>query len=122
MAARGEVPGNAVEGGEGVVVGGLVVGGLVVGGLVVGGLVVGGCQPSGGTICTMLPHLGHSRIWPITPTSRTLSRAVQVVHVTVNRAIACSAGEGCFFVLVLVFERAVPRDQANFSRTRTTTA
>jgi len=29
----------------------------------------------------MLPHFGHMRIWPIADSSRTLSRALQVVHV-----------------------------------------
>lgn len=37
-------------------------------------------QPTGGTTCTMLPHLGHMRISPITDPSLTLSRARQVVH------------------------------------------
>ncbi len=37
-------------------------------------------QPKGGTTCTMLPHLGQARIWPITDSSLTLSRAWQVVH------------------------------------------
>jgi hypothetical protein len=37
-------------------------------------------QPTGGTICTMLPHLGHARIWPMTDSSLTLSRTRHVVH------------------------------------------
>jgi hypothetical protein len=37
-------------------------------------------QSTGGTICTMLPHLGQARISPITDSSLTLSRARQVVH------------------------------------------
>jgi hypothetical protein len=37
-------------------------------------------QPGGGTTCTKLPHFGHSRIWPMTASSKTFSRARQVVH------------------------------------------
>jgi hypothetical protein len=37
-------------------------------------------QSTGGTICTMLPHLGQARISPITDSSLTLSRERQVVH------------------------------------------
>jgi hypothetical protein len=47
----------------------------------------GGCategdrfQPTGGTTCTMLPHLGHARIWPMTDSSLTFRRTRQVVH------------------------------------------
>jgi hypothetical protein len=37
-------------------------------------------QPTGGTTCTMLWHLGQARMSPITDSSLTLSRARQVVH------------------------------------------
>src|SRR5262245_1611231 len=49
-----------------------------------GGAGGGICQPGGGAISTMLPHFWHSRICPITAASRTLSRAVHVVQVTVK--------------------------------------
>ena len=41
-----------------------------------------GSHPSGGEIMTMLPHLGHSRISPMTSLFRTASRALQVVQKT----------------------------------------
>ena len=41
----------------------------------------GSCQPCGGRICTMPPHLGQFTIWPMAALSRTLSRASQVVQV-----------------------------------------
>jgi hypothetical protein len=37
-------------------------------------------QPIGGTTCTMLLHLGQARMSPIADSSRTLSRALQVVQ------------------------------------------
>ncbi len=40
----------------------------------------GGDQPAGGTTSTKLPHLGHSRISPMTDRSRTASRALHVVQ------------------------------------------
>ncbi len=43
-------------------------------------VLVGRFQPGGGTTCTKLPHFGHSRIWPMAASSKTLSRARQVVH------------------------------------------
>ena len=38
------------------------------------------CQPTGGTICTMLPHLGQATMSPMADSSLTLSRAWHVVH------------------------------------------
>lgn len=38
------------------------------------------CQPTGGTICTMLPHFGQATMSPMADSSLTLSRAWQVVH------------------------------------------
>jgi len=37
-------------------------------------------QPGGGSIITMLSHFGHDKICPITDSSVTLSRALQVVQ------------------------------------------
>jgi hypothetical protein len=43
-----------------------------------------GRQPAGGSMSTMLPHLGQARIWPMADASRTLRRAWQVVQSTVK--------------------------------------
>jgi hypothetical protein len=39
-------------------------------------------QSVGGAICTMLPHFGQARIWPIASALRTFSRERQVSQVT----------------------------------------
>jgi len=48
----------------------------------------GGSQPSGGTICTMLPHFGHATIAPMESALRTASFAPQVVHEIENNVSA----------------------------------
>jgi hypothetical protein len=49
---------------------------------------VSGLHPSGGVICTKLPHFGQSTIAPMTSALRTASRARQVVQVIENSALS----------------------------------
>jgi hypothetical protein len=51
-------------------------------------------QSTGGTMCTMLPHLGQARIWPIASALRTLSRERHVSQVTRNGSTANDAKRG----------------------------